>query len=79
MDELQRRVTALVEQAASVDEDAVSTFDRIREAAYAVKGEASPERKRATNPLRPRPPRLTEAWFCCAEPTREQFVSLGKK
>ena len=79
MDELQRRVTALVEQAASVDEDAVSTFDRIREAAHAFKGEASPKRKRATNPLRPRPPRLTEAWFCCAEPTREQFVSLGKK
>lgn len=79
MDELQRRVTALVEQAAKVDEDAVSTFDRIRELAYGLKGEASPERKRETNPLRPRPPRLTEAWFCCAEPTREQFVSLGKK
>ncbi|MEK6304090.1 MAG: CUAEP/CCAEP-tail radical SAM protein [Acidobacteriota bacterium] len=79
MDELQRRVTVLVEQAANVGEDAVSTFDRIRGVAYAAKGEAAPERKRETNSLRPRPPRLTEAWFCCAEPTREQFVTLGRK
>jgi hypothetical protein len=79
MDDLQRRVTALVEQAANANEDAVSTFDRIRAEAYAAKGERFPERKRETNPLRQRPPRLTEAWFCCAEPTREQFVSLGKK
>ncbi|MFY9610476.1 MAG: CUAEP/CCAEP-tail radical SAM protein [Blastocatellia bacterium] len=80
MDELQRLVTALVEQAASAGEDAETTFDRIREVAYAVKGEPAPERKRErTNPLRLRPPRLTEAWFCCAEPTRDQFVTLGKK
>ncbi|HWN99893.1 MAG TPA: CUAEP/CCAEP-tail radical SAM protein [Blastocatellia bacterium] len=80
MDELQRRVTALVEHAANIDEDAPTTFDRIRAMAYAVKGEASPERKREpTNPLRARPPRLTEAWFCCAEPTRDQFVTLGRK
>ncbi len=80
MDELQQRLRALVEQAASVDEDAESTFDRICEVAYAVKGEPAPERKsERANPLRPRPPRLTEAWFCCAEPTRDQFVTLGRK
>lgn len=80
MDDLQRRVTALVEQAANAGEDAESTFDRICEAAYAVRGELARERKRErANPLRLRPPRLTEAWFCCAEPTRDQFVTLGRK
>jgi hypothetical protein len=80
MDELQRRVTALVEQSANTGEDAVSTFDRIREVAYAVKGELAPKRKRErANPLRVRPPRLTESWFCCAEPTRDQFVTLARK
>jgi hypothetical protein len=80
MDELQRRVTELVELSANTGEDAVSTFDRICELAYALKGELAPKRKRErVNALRHRPPRLTEAWFCCAEPTRDQFVTLGKK
>jgi radical SAM superfamily enzyme YgiQ (UPF0313 family) len=80
MDELHRRVTMLVEQAANAGEDAETTFDRICEAAYAVRGEPAPGRTRErASPLRRRPPRLTEAWFCCAEPTRDQFVTLGKK
>ena len=79
MDQLQQRVSALVEQAANVGEDAVSTFDRIRELAYAAKGAPFQPRNRKLDPFRSRPPRLTEAWFCCAEPTREQFITLGKK
>ena len=65
MDELQRQVSALVEQAAGASEDSVSTFYRICDVAYGVKGEAAADRKRAPwNPLRLKPPRLTEAWFC---------------
>ena len=65
MDELQQQVSALVEQTAGASEDAVSTFYRICDLAYAAKGEAAAERKRAPwNPLRLKPPRLTEAWFC---------------
>jgi radical SAM superfamily enzyme YgiQ (UPF0313 family) len=65
MDELQRQVSALVEEAAGASEDSVSTFYRICDLAYAVKGEAAADKKRAPwNPLRLKPPRLTEAWFC---------------
>ncbi|HXG65465.1 MAG TPA: CUAEP/CCAEP-tail radical SAM protein [Blastocatellia bacterium] len=63
MDELHRQVTELVEQAARRNEDAAVTFSRIRELAYAARGEASPIRE-IPPPLRLRPPRLTEAWFC---------------
>jgi radical SAM superfamily enzyme YgiQ (UPF0313 family) len=64
MDELQRRVAALVEQAADSGEDAVSTFYRICDLAYSLKGETMGKRSIVAQPLRLKPPRLTEAWFC---------------
>jgi len=65
MDELHRRVSALVEQAAVRREDSVGTFYDILELAHVARGDA-PVARRATrfDPARLRPPRLTEAWFC---------------
>jgi radical SAM superfamily enzyme YgiQ (UPF0313 family) len=79
MDKLYRDVAALVEQAARRNEDSAETFYRIRELAYTAKEELPPLRTAKLSPLRRRPPRLTEAWFCCAEPTEDQFDSLEKR
>ena len=64
MDELHREVTELVENAVASKEDAVATFYRIRDLAYAARGGESRARALSLSPLRVRPPRLTEAWFC---------------
>ncbi len=52
-------------------------FDRIWRAAYAAAGRQAP---RLHPPQEPRAavPFLSEPWYCCAEPTREQFVSIGQ-
>ncbi len=74
MDSLYRRISVLVEEAGCTNQDPAQTYKLIREAAYAARGEVPPEpfhyqafeqRKRA--------PRITEPWFCCAEPTKEQI------
>jgi radical SAM superfamily enzyme YgiQ (UPF0313 family) len=65
MDELHSRVSALVEQAASSNEDAAETFYTILELAHAVRGDDLAGRSAPrVDPARLRPPRLTEAWFC---------------
>jgi radical SAM superfamily enzyme YgiQ (UPF0313 family) len=79
LDELQKQVAAAVEQAAQIDEDAMTTFYRIGDLAYRMRGDATAGFTRAkVDLLRIRPPRLTEAWFCCAEPTQNQFHSMQK-
>jgi radical SAM superfamily enzyme YgiQ (UPF0313 family) len=64
MDELQARLSALVETDVAAGEDAVSTYAVIRRAC-------------GLEPvtLAPAPPRphLSETWFCCAEPTAAHF------
>ena len=65
MDELHRQVTQIVEQAVRHSEDAAATFARICEAAYRMRGDGDfIEPLPQVAPLRLRPPRLTEAWFC---------------
>lgn len=65
MDELHRRVTAIVERAATGNEDAAKTFYGVLELAYAVRGdEPAALSVPPIDPARLRPPRLTEAWFC---------------
>ena len=81
MDRLHRAVSAIVETSAKEEEDAMLTFDRIRAVAHEIAGRrASP----STRPMparlnRQKPPRLTESWFCCAEPTTRQFKPLLTK
>jgi radical SAM superfamily enzyme YgiQ (UPF0313 family) len=65
LDELQKQVSAIVERASIRNEDAQETFRDILELAYAARGDApSNKPKTPVDPLRLRPPRLTEAWFC---------------
>jgi len=59
---------------ASEVEDAAVTFARVREAAHAAAGRPRP----ATVTILDGPtvPGLTEAWFCCAEPTSQQLAAF---
>jgi radical SAM superfamily enzyme YgiQ (UPF0313 family) len=73
MDRLEADVAALVEEAAQAGAPATATFARIHALAAAAAGvtvEAAPPVKLRRGPP---PPRLTEAWFCCAQPTRRQL------
>lgn len=65
MDRLQEAVAAAVAGAAERGEDGGLTFDRVRGLTDEVAGEPShPSVAALLAPDRPRPPRLTEAWFC---------------
>jgi len=65
VDELQQQISAEVERAAARDEDTAETFNRIRALAYAARGDNTLALGATLfEPLRLRPPRLTEAWFC---------------
>jgi len=79
MDALHTALTQVVEHATEAEEDAVTIFGRIRQTVSAFsRGHTdleplTAEAARATLPWQTtqgKPaPRLTEAWFCCAEPT----------
>ena len=81
MDRLHQAVSAIVEASAKEEEDAMVTFDRIRAITDEIAGRhaESSTRTRVSRPDRPKPPRLTESWFCCAEPTTQQFRPLLTK
>lgn len=81
MDRLHQAVSTIVETSAKEEEDAMMTFDRIRAVADEMAGRraGSSTRTRVIRPDRPKPPRLTESWFCCAEPTTQQFRPLMTK
>ena len=66
MDELHKAVTVAVESAAQTGEDAVVTFQRVRNLTYTAIGreEFSITFPMDFEPDRKQPPRLTEDWFC---------------
>ncbi len=65
MDRLQEAVAAAVAAAAECGEDAAATFDRVRALADELAGEPPhPSVAARLDPGRPRPPRITEPWFC---------------
>jgi hypothetical protein len=70
MDELQRTLTQLVELSVSQDRDIGSTYNAIREACG-----LEPLTIDATKVALI--PRLSEPWFCCAEPTAIQLNPLA--
>ena len=69
MDTLQRELSRLVEQAALEKADPRLTLSRI----VAHAGSPPLQARTPVPDGRDRPPRLTEPWFCCAEPTEDQF------
>jgi radical SAM superfamily enzyme YgiQ (UPF0313 family) len=65
MDALQAEVARLVEAAAEAHADEAVTFDRVRAAVDVMAGAAGRSLPAGrARPGRPRPPRLTEPWFC---------------
>jgi hypothetical protein len=81
MDRLHQAASTIVEAGAKEEEDAMETFGRIRAIADEMAGRQTESwtRKTMSEPDRPKPPRLTESWFCCAEPTTQQFRPLLTK
>ena len=79
LDALAETVTAICEDAAGVagGEEPVVTFARIHAAAAAAAGVAAPAPAVTGARRRLPPPRLSEAWFCCAEPTARQLRSAA--
>jgi radical SAM superfamily enzyme YgiQ (UPF0313 family) len=85
LDLLQREVAAIAVRAAADEWPAVQAYDAVRCAvADALIGDGEPfsapppvTDARLRSALAPDDrPRLTEAWFCCAEPTDAQFQAL---
>jgi radical SAM superfamily enzyme YgiQ (UPF0313 family) len=78
MDSLQQAVTRVVETSTKVKEDPERAFYRLWELVYDTTGREFSSLKKAAsmNPDRVRPPRMTEPWFCCAEPTTDQFHTV---
>ncbi len=69
MDALCAAVTARIEADSQAEADPVETFRAIR-ALAGIEDDARYRRRLS--------PRLSESWFCCAEPTSAQLVSLGQ-
>jgi hypothetical protein len=63
MDELQENVSRIVERAIESKEKTVGVFERVRQLAYAARGEPPIPFLPDFVPLM-EPPRLTESWFC---------------
>ena len=72
MDELHAAVAGLVSDAEARGEPAHATHARIRALACAAAGREQPAAFSIPAPEPRTVPRLTEDWFCCAEPTRGQ-------
>ncbi|HWN30929.1 MAG TPA: CUAEP/CCAEP-tail radical SAM protein, partial [Burkholderiales bacterium] len=72
VDRLQSQVQSLVEQSEKLPRR--EAFERIRQMAHAALGIRVPALPKSKNQ---RPiPRLSEPWYCCAEPTHQQLQSF---
>jgi pyruvate-formate lyase-activating enzyme len=69
IDALQQRIAGLVDVGVESDDDAITMYARIRDAV----GAAPVDLTHVTTGR----PRLTESWFCCAEPTELQLMRIG--
>src|SRR6202790_2228661 len=77
VDALSETVQAIAAEGDRKKESRSMVFERIWEAAHAAAQLDAP----AIQPLQAPAaaiPFLSEPWYCCAEPTREQFVSIGE-
>jgi hypothetical protein len=74
VDALSEMVQAIAAEADRKKESRAAAFLRIWEAAHAAAGIEAPEsRVREGRGV----PFLSEPWYCCAEPTRDQLVAIG--
>jgi radical SAM superfamily enzyme YgiQ (UPF0313 family) len=74
VDALSEAVQSIAADADRKKESRAAAFARIWGAAHAAAGQVAPElrvREARTVPF------LSEPWYCCAEPTRDQLVAIG--
>lgn len=76
IDQLQADLAAIAEESQAIEQDAETTFNQMRNAIYASFNLAPPVRSHSSSACGDRP-RLSESWFCCAEPTKIQLDRLG--
>ena len=77
VDALSETVQAIAAEGDRRKESRPTVFERIWKAAHAAAGLEAPSIQTShTSPAAI--PFLSEPWYCCAEPTREQFVSIGQ-
>jgi hypothetical protein len=76
IDALAETVQALAADGDRKKESRTATFARIWKAAHAAAGLVPPVLDVSAHV--PSVPFLSEPWYCCAEPTREQFASIGQ-
>src|SRR5580704_9803446 len=74
VDRLSEAVQAVVADADSKKQSRSEAFARIWEAAHAAARMEAPELKLGASRA---VPFLSEPWYCCAEPTKAQLVSIG--
>jgi hypothetical protein len=76
LDQLSETIQAVASNADLQKQSRSQTFERIWQAAHAAAGIKPPTLLQSKMPPVP-VPFLSEPWYCCAEPTREQLVSIG--
>jgi hypothetical protein len=76
LDALSETVQEIAAAAERQKESRPATFERIWQAAHAAAGLPAPQLDVSTRP-HAGVPFLSEPWYCCAEPTRDQLVSIG--
>ena len=76
MDALSETVQNIAADAERKKESRQATFERIWKAAHAAAELTAPRINLAAQP-QAGVPFLSEPWYCCAEPTRDQLVSIG--
>lgn len=81
IDELQQRISKVVEQAAATGQPLAGTYAEVRSIVRQAAGldEDWWALDPATQAVAEDRPRLTEAWFCCAEPTELQLQPLRER
>jgi radical SAM superfamily enzyme YgiQ (UPF0313 family) len=77
VDALSETVQAIAAEGDRRKESRSLVFQRIWKAAHALAGLDAPILQQSQSAAAA-VPFLSEPWYCCAEPTREQFVSIGQ-
>jgi radical SAM superfamily enzyme YgiQ (UPF0313 family) len=78
LDVLNETVQEIAAAAQQQKESRSATFERIWKAAHAAAGSPAPQ-VNLSAPSQAGIPFLSEPWYCCAEPTRDQLVSIGAR
>ncbi|NNN19246.1 MAG: radical SAM protein [Acidimicrobiaceae bacterium] len=76
IDELQFELATIAEESQARELNAITTFTLMRDSIYRHFNLQIPLRETSSSSCGNKP-RLSESWFCCAEPTRVQFDRLG--